>query len=244
MLRRRRVSAAAAHRAALALVQMAREDGGLGLAPVAVEFGKRSASAGQGLLCGVEDLPGLGFCRLAEGELLAGTLQRSLRLGARFGLLQAQRQRADISRQRLQAVDAREQRGAAGEQRLMSRQRCGERLGSGRGFGLAAGGVGFSLGEAGDGFRQRFQAHAFALGGIALCAARSLGAQRGCGEGETTGGFGRVLARLCCALLCIKRATARGGEGLVGGQQLLRAAGLGQLHTLSFDFAPAGFQRL
>ena len=182
-----------------------------------------SASASQGLLCGVEDLPGLGFCRLAEGELLAGTLLRSLRGRALRPVAGA----ASACRHQPPAAAnnrAREQRGAAGEQRLIApalrRRRQRPRLRS------RSVGVGFSLGEAGDGFRQRPGACVRAGRHRAL-RARSLGAQRGCGEVRRRAAC--ASCALCCALLCIKRHGCN-GRALSAGSSCC-AQRLGQLHA-------------
>src|SRR5690606_32406677 len=77
----RGVFGAAAHRAGRAVVQMAGEDGGLGLAPVGVERAEGGAGFICGALRGIAGLAGLRLGGLALGELLARRGQCGERVG-------------------------------------------------------------------------------------------------------------------------------------------------------------------
>ena len=171
----RGVFGAAAHRAGRAVVQVAGEDGGLGLAPVGVERGQGGADFICGALRSIAGMAGLGLGGLTLGELFACSGQCGDGVGALFGLLQAEFERGDVGGDRLQGVDAGGELGAAGGERLLLRGGGGERLVGGVARGFAALGLRVGLGQARDRLTERLQTQELALRRLALGRARGFG---------------------------------------------------------------------
>lgn len=205
-------------------MQVAGEDGGLGLAPAGVERAEGGAGFIRGALRRVARLMRLRRGGLAQHELLARGGQRGKRAGVLLALLQAQRERGNVGGEGLNHLDAGGKLGAADSDRLLLRGGGDERL------------VG---GKARGGERAVGRHHLQRAPGLFLAQAPDIElGLAGFQCVERSGGGGRF-GKLCVDGLPLLQRSARGG--VLGARLLL---GLGQRRQRCLQRIAAGQQRI